>query len=77
MSAPLAINILMISGLLYMDAQCNAVQPFCSNKTKKEYIHSVRYTDKFQLNILVTHNPFMILMISCEYPLYDVVKMIQ
>ena len=47
MSAPLIINILMISGLLKRAAKCNAVQP------KKQYIHNVHYTDQFQLNVLV------------------------
>ena len=44
MSAPLEINILMISGLLKRAAWCNAVQPFCSNKTKKQYTHNAWYT---------------------------------
>ena len=52
MSAPLLINILMISGRLLRAAQCNAVQPSCNNKTK-QYIQHVHYTDKFQLNVLV------------------------
>ena len=53
MSAPLLINIFIISGSLKA-AKCNAVQPPCSNKTKKHYIQNVHYTDKFQLNLLVT-----------------------
>ena len=53
MSAPLLINILMISGYLLQAAQCNAVLPSCNNKTKKQYIHNVHYTDKFELNVLV------------------------
>ena len=77
MSASLLINILMISGLLDMAAQRNAVQPYRSNKTKNQYIHNVHYTDKFQLNVLVTHNTFIILMISCKHPPFHVMKMIQ
>ena len=53
MSAPLLINILMISGLLLIAAKCNAVLPSCNNKTNKQYIHNVHYTDQFQLNVLV------------------------
>ena len=64
----------MISGRLLEAAQCNAVWPSCSNKTKKQYVHNIHYTDKFQLNVLVTHNTFIILMISCKYPLCDIVN---
>ena len=64
MSAPLVINILMISGQLLRAAKCNAVQPCYSNKTKKQFIFNKCYKDKFQLNILLTHNAFMILIIS-------------
>ena len=55
-------------------AQCNAVLPYCSNKKKKQYIHNTHYTDKFQLNVLVTYNTFIILKISCKYPLCDIVN---
>ena len=54
MSAPLVINILVISGELLVAAQCNAVQPSCINKTKKQYIHNEHYKDKFQLYVLLT-----------------------
>ena len=47
MSAPLVINILMMSGLLLVVAICNAVQPFCINKTKKQYIFNKCYKDKY------------------------------
>ena len=35
-------------------------------------IHTI--IDEFQLNVLVTHNTFIILMISCKYPLCDFVN---
>ena len=70
MSAPLEINILMTSRRLLKAAQCNAVQPSCSNKNKEETpIKCTHYTDKFQLNVLVTHNTLMILIISCKHPI--------
>ena len=77
MSAPLVINILMISGQLLRAAICNAVQPYCSNKTKKQYIFNEHYKDKFQLNVLLTHKTFMILTISLKHPLYYIVNMVQ
>ena len=77
MLEPSAINILTISGRLLDAAECNAVRLSCGNKTKKQYIHNVHYTDNFQLNVLLTHNTFMTLMISCKHPPSDVVKMIQ
>ena len=73
MSAPLLINILMISGLLMRAAKCNAVQPSCNNKTKKQNIHNLHYTDQFQLNVLVVHSTFIMLMMLCKHPLCDVV----
>ena len=60
MSAPLVINIFMMSGLLLVAAISNAVWPSCNNKTKKQYIFNEHYKDKFQLNVLLTHNMFMI-----------------
>ena len=77
MSAPLLINILMIIGSLLVAAICNAVQPSCINKTKKQYILNEHYKDKFQLNALLTHNTFMILIISLKHPLCYIVSMVQ
>ena len=37
---------------------------------KKQYIHNAHYTDKFQLNVLVTHNTFMY-----KHPLCDVLNL--
>ena len=72
MSAPLLINILIISGSLLRAAQCNAVQPYCNNKTKKQYIHKVHYTDKFQLNVVVVHSTFIMFIIFMYiYLLYN------
>ena len=77
MSAPLVINILMISGSLLLAAICNAVQPSCINKTKKQYIFNEHYKDKFQLNVLLTHNTFIIFKISLKHPLCYIVDMLQ
>ena len=66
----------MISGQLLEAAKCNAVLPYCSNKTNKQYIHNVHYTDKFQLNVIVTHNTFIILMILLNIH-YVILSMVQ
>ena len=60
-----------------MAAICNAVQPSCINKTKKQYILNEHCKDKFQLNILLTQNAFMILIISLKHPLFYIVNMVQ
>ena len=60
-----------------MAAISNAVLPSCSNKTKKQYIFNEHYKDKFQLNVLLTHNTFMILIISLKHPLCYIVNMVQ